>query len=106
MTQAEPLTADSEVQQLAPRILADVFADGELRAETLQRHLKNNTRVPFLWGSSSVLLLLHIGLLFHEGESTLRIVGQVGILGGLVMMAQHIRGQRPLLKRLIQAATE
>ena len=41
--QVEGMTENSEttnpdVQKLAPRVLADVFIDGELKPDTLKRH--------------------------------------------------------------------
>ena len=50
MTQAELLSTNPDIQELPPRILADLIIDGSLRAETLEWHLRNNTRVLILSG--------------------------------------------------------
>lgn len=106
MTSVEQLEMSHGLGQLPPRVLADVLIDGELKTETLQRHLKRTTRTGILWLAAAAFLAVHLATMIAQGEILLLLIGQAGILAGIGMALSDLRGQRALLARLLRSTQE
>ena len=91
----------TEMQQLAPRITADVLVDGELKPATLQKHLRRTTRTCILWLAAAVFVAVHLAMMLMDSQPLLLLIGQAGLLGALGTVLRDQWGQRAVLARLL-----
>lgn len=102
MTETRAVATNEDVQKLAPRVAADIFIDGELREETLRRHLRNSTRSVVGWIFLSGYFFYPLGQMLTEEVELFHLAVQLAAIAIFGWIARDAWIQRRVLSRLLK----